>query len=151
RAPDPGRCDRTRMSALPPGSTIGIIGGGQLGRMLAIAAAQLGYRCHIYAPESDSVAAEVAAQFTCAPYEDWERVRSFGQSVDIVTYEFENLPVDALTPITAVVPVHPGFEALRIAQDRLNEKSFMAERGIATAPWRPVASLGDLEAALAEI
>ncbi|MBB5687608.1 5-(carboxyamino)imidazole ribonucleotide synthase [Sphingobium boeckii] len=139
------------MTMLKPGSTIGIIGGGQLGRMLAMAAAQLGYRCHIYAPEADSVAAEVAAEFTCAPYEDWDALKRFGDSVDVVTYEFENLPVDALTPLAAIVPIHPRLSSLTIAQDRLNEKSHMADLGIATAPWRAVSDQASLERALAEI
>ena len=87
------------MKALAPGSTIGIVGGGQLGRMLAIAAAQMGYRCHIYAPESDSVAAEVAADFTCAAYDDMDALMAFAKACDVVTYEFENVPVGPLKVI----------------------------------------------------
>ena len=119
--------------------------------MLAIAAAQLGYRCHIYAPEADSVAAEVAALFTCAAYEDAVSLARFGASVDVVTYEFENLPVAHLAPLVGLVPVHPLFSILEIAQDRLKEKSFMAALGVATAPWRAVDDQAGLEAAVAEI
>lgn len=139
------------MNALKPGSTIGIIGGGQLGRMLAMAAAQLGYRCHIYAPESNSVAAEVAARFTCAPYGDAASLAAFADTVDVVTYEFENLPVSALAPLAERLPVHPGFASLETAQDRLAEKSFMRDLGVRTAPWRAVSDQADLEAAAAEI
>lgn len=136
---------------LKPGSTIGIIGGGQLGRMLAIAAAQLGYRCHVYAPERDSVAAEVSAHFTCAPYEDPASLAAFAAAIDVATYEFENLPVAALAPLSALVPVHPGFVSLETAQDRLAEKRFMADLGVRTAPWRAVSDQTSLEQAVAEI
>jgi 5-(carboxyamino)imidazole ribonucleotide synthase len=136
---------------LKPGSTVGIIGGGQLGRMLAVAAAQLGYRCHIYAPERDSVAAEVSAEFTCAPYEDRASLEAFAAAIDVATYEFENLPVAALAPLAALVPVHPGFASLETAQDRLAEKRFMADLGVRTAPWRAVSDQASLEQAVAEI
>ncbi|MBY8822255.1 5-(carboxyamino)imidazole ribonucleotide synthase [Sphingomonas colocasiae] len=139
------------MNPLKPGSTIGIIGGGQLGRMLAMAAAQLGYRCHIYAPEADSVAAEVAARFTRAPYEDAASLAAFAGAVDVVTYEFENLPVSALAPLADRLPVHPGFASLKTAQDRLAEKTFMRDLGVRTAPWRAVSDQADLAAAAAEI
>src|SRR5690606_11952560 len=99
-----GRCRSTgivaSMTPLPPGSTIGILGGGQLGRMLAIAAAQLGYRCHIYSSDKTSVAADVAAQFTCAADEDIEALGAFADACDVITYEFENVPVAPLTAIS---------------------------------------------------
>jgi len=139
------------MNVLKPGSTIGIIGGGQLGRMLAVAAAQLGYRCHIYAPERDSVAAEVSAHFTCAPYEDRASLERFAAAIDVATYEFENLPVAALAPLSALVPVHPGFASLETAQDRLAEKRFMGDLGVRTAPWHAVSDQASLEQAVAEI
>jgi 5-(carboxyamino)imidazole ribonucleotide synthase len=123
------------MTALPPGSTIGILGGGQLGRMMAIAAAQLGYRCHIYAPEENSVAAEVAAEFTCKAYNDTDALRTFAKSCDVVTYEFENVPVAPLTTIESFVPVRPSLKALEIAQDRVEEKLFIAGIGGTTAPF----------------
>ncbi len=137
------------MSALPPGSRIGILGGGQLGRMLANAASRLGYHCHIFAPEADPPAAEVAAEFTRADYTDAAAMEKFARACDVVTYEFENIPFDPVAKIAALgVPVRPGTEALRISQDRLFEKQFCNDRGIATAPWRKVSSVADLEAAI---
>lgn len=132
------------MAALPPGSMIGILGGGQLGRMLAIAAAQLGYHCHIFAPEADPPAAEVAAKFTRADYTDAVAMEKFAGSCAVVTYEFENIPFDPVAAIAKLVPVRPGTEALRISQDRLFEKDFCNSRGIGTAPYRPVANPADL-------
>ena len=139
------------MSALKPGSTIGIIGGGQLGRMMAVAAAQLGYRCHIYAPEPVSVAAEVAGAFTQAAYDDVGALERFAAEVDVVTYEFENVAVEPLRALTDKVAVHPSLDALAIAQDRLREKAFVTELGGRTAPWAGVNSLEELEAALTRI
>ena len=92
------------MQTLPPGSTIGILGGGQLGRMLSVAAAQLGYRCHIYAPNADSVAAEVSAEFTCAEDDDIASLTGFAESCDVITFEFENVPVDPLHRIASSAP-----------------------------------------------
>ena len=117
------------MTILPPGSTIGILGGGQLGRMMAMAAAQLGYRCHIYAPEADSVAAEVSAEFTCAPYEDAAALLAFAKTCDVVTYEFENVPVAPLKKILGKTALRPGIAPLEIAQDRVREKDFATELG----------------------
>ncbi|WP_120076336.1 5-(carboxyamino)imidazole ribonucleotide synthase [Aurantiacibacter odishensis] len=116
------------MSALPPGSTIGILGGGQLGRMMAMSAAQLGYRCHIYAPEGDNVAAHVAAAYTCAPWHNGDALAAFARDCDVITYEFENVPVGPL----ANVPqdkLAPGTRALEVAQDRVREKRFMQDAG----------------------
>ena len=95
------------MAALPPGSTIGILGGGQLGRMLATAAAQLGYRCHIYAPPGDNVACDVTAAYTVAEYDDLVALKAFAMACDVVTFEFENVPVTPLESITGLVPVYP--------------------------------------------
>lgn len=139
------------MSPLRPGSTIGIIGGGQLGRMLVVAAAQLGYRCHIYAPESDPVAAEVSAAFTQAAYDDAEALARFAAAVDVVTYEFENVPVAPLRVLAGQVPVRPSPDALAIAQDRLAEKSFVAKLGGRTAPWAAVNDRAGLDAAIAQV
>ncbi len=136
---------------LPPLSTIGIIGGGQLGRMLAMAAAQLGYACHIYAPEAQSPAAEVARHWTRAAYDDAAALAHFAASVDIVTYEFENIPAGPITTLAATHAVAPAPRALEIAQDRVAEKSFVDGLGARTAPWAAVDSLADLEAALARI
>src|SRR3546814_4724497 len=113
------------MTALPSGSTIGILGGGQLGRMLAVAAAQLGYRCHIYAPEETSVAAEVSAEWTRASYDDITALRAFAAKVAVVTYEFENIDHAPLAALDEGATVHPSVQALKIAQDREAEKSFV--------------------------
>ncbi len=135
---------------ITPGSTIGILGGGQLGRMIAMAAAQLGYRCHIYAPEADSVAAEVSAQFTQAAWNDAEAMAAFAAACDVITYEFENVPVAALAPIP-VEKLAPGARALEVAQDRLNEKHFVTELGGSPAPFQAVDSDEDLASAIASI
>ncbi|MBE9606779.1 5-(carboxyamino)imidazole ribonucleotide synthase [Acetobacteraceae bacterium H6797] len=140
------------MSApLPPNSTIGILGGGQLGRMTALAAAALGYRCHIYAPEADSPGMQVSAAATVAAYDDAEALKRFAASVDVVTFEFENVPAACLDILAPLVPCRPGVQALRICQDRLLEKKFLAEAGVPVAPWRAVTSEAELEAAVAEI
>ncbi|HWA00621.1 MAG TPA: 5-(carboxyamino)imidazole ribonucleotide synthase [Caulobacterales bacterium] len=140
------------MKALPPGSTIGILGGGQLGRMLAIAAAELGFDVHIYTPEANSPAARVAARTTVAAFDDADALARFASQVDVVTTEFENVPADATRAlVTAGARVHPNPEALAIAQDRVAEKNFFNACGIATAPYAPVDSRADLDAALARI
>jgi hypothetical protein len=123
-----GRDPARRMIA--PGSTIGILGGGQLGRMLAMAAAQLGYRCHVYSPEKDSVAAEVSAKFTCSEWHDRAALSAFAQDCAVVTYEFENVPVAPLGRDPGPGLLAPGTAALReSAQDRLSEKRFVEELG----------------------
>jgi 5-(carboxyamino)imidazole ribonucleotide synthase len=136
---------------LAPGAVIGILGGGQLGRMLALAAARLGLRCHIYEPGADCPAAQVAARTTCAPYEDATALRAFARAVDVVTYEFENVPAEALDLIEAEVPIRPGRRALATSQDRLAEKEFIASLGLAIAPFAGVETDDDLHAALARI
>jgi len=131
---------------IAPGSTIGIVGGGQLGRMLSIAAAQLGYKCHILDPHADGPAAQVAARFTKAAYDDVAALKEFGASVDVATYEFENLPV---APLEALGDkLRPGTRSLAIAQDRATEKEFIEQTGALVAPWRAVATLGEVEAAV---
>jgi 5-(carboxyamino)imidazole ribonucleotide synthase len=134
---------------LSPGACIGIVGGGQLGRMTALAAARLGYRCHVLTPEADSPAAQVAAGATVAAYDDARALGRFAAAVDVVTIEFENLPVEPLRWLAGRVPVHPAPEVLAICQDRLCEKAFLAGIGVPTASWRAVHGLGDLAAALA--
>lgn len=135
---------------IPPGETIGILGGGQLGRMLAMAAAQLGYRCHIFAPEPDSIAAEVSAAFTCADWHDSKAMARFAADCAVVTYEFENVPV---APLAALgdTPLHPHPRALEIAQDRLHEKRFVAGLGGRPAPFVPVDGADALAAAIGAI
>lgn len=139
-----------RDGALAPGATIGILGSGQLGRMLAIAAARLGFTCHIYA-DTTGPAFDVAAASTVGPYEDLGKIRSFAESVDVVTYEFENVPLGAAAAASAVAPVRPGPRALEVAQDRLVEKRFVDELGIRVAPFANIDSLADLESALTTI
>ncbi len=136
---------------LPPGSTIGILGGGQLGRMLAVAAAQLGYKVHIYAPDAESVAAEVTAHHSQAAWDDESRLAAFAAACDIVTFEFENVPVDTVRFLSGHVAIHPGAGALEIAQDRLAEKMFVADLGGRTAPFAAVPDRAALDAALGEI
>lgn len=139
------------MSTIPPGSTIGILGGGQLGRMIAIAAAQLGYRTHIYAPETSGPAADVSPRWTRGAYEDADALAAFADSVDVVTYEFENIDPAAVEVLASHGLVRPGVQALRVAQDRLAEKRFVCDLGGLTAPFAAVESLDDLEEALGQI
>ncbi len=138
-------------SPLPPGAIIGILGGGQLGRMLSVAAARLGYRCHIYEPSPEPPAAQVAYRCTTASYEDAEALAAFAAAVDVVTYEFENVPTAALDLIEAVRPIRPNRRALATSQDRLAEKDFLASLGLGTAPYRAVSSAEDLGAAIEAI
>ena len=139
------------MKTIPPGSTIGILGGGQLGRMIAIAAAQLGYRTHIYAPETSGPAADVSPRWTQGAYEDAAALAAFADSVDVVTYEFENIDPSAVEVLATHGLVRPGAQALRVAQDRLAEKNFVRDLGGLTAPFASVESLDDLEQAIAAI
>jgi len=138
------------MSALPPGSTIGILGGGQLGRMLSIAAARLGFKVHIYS-DTSGPAFDVSAAHTLGPYEDIDRISAWAGEVDIVTYEFENVPLAAAAAAAAVKPVRPGARALEAAQDRLVEKRFVQSLGLAVAPFAPVDDMASLTAALESI
>ena len=131
---------------VPPGSTIGIVGGGQLGRMLAMAAARLGYKCHILDPNPDGPAAQVSARFTRAEYGDVDALREFAASVDVATYEFENLPVASLDALGE--KLRPSTRSLAIAQDRAREKSFIEKTGARVAPWRAVSSLDEVRSAV---
>jgi 5-(carboxyamino)imidazole ribonucleotide synthase len=128
-----------------PGSTIGIVGGGQLGRMIAIAAARLGYKCHVFAPDADCPASHVAAEVTRAEFTDLPALRRFAESVDVATYEFENLPADALAALGD--KLKPGTASLEIAQDRAVEKRFIEANGGRVAKWIEVESDADAEAA----
>lgn len=139
------------MTELAPGATIGILGGGQLGRMLSVAASRLGFRTHIYEPATNPPAADVAHRVTTAPYEDATALRAFAESVDVVTYEFENVPTSALDLIESLRPIRPNRRALAVSQERLAEKGFLTEIGLTTAPYAPVSDMADLQAALARI
>lgn len=135
------------MTPLPPGSTIGILGSGQLGRMLAIAAAEMGYHTHIYSPDMDAPAYEVAKRFTVSSYTNAEALERFAGSVDVVTYEFENIETTALATIPSLHKILPGIDVLRATQHRVLEKQTLHKLGVATAPFVAVKSLDDLRAA----
>lgn len=137
--------------ALAPGGTIGILGGGQLGRMIAVAAARLGLHVHVYCPDPASPAFEVSATRTVAAYEDEVALAAFAGAVDVVTYEFENVPERTAAVLAGLVPVRPGPRSLAICQDRLAEKTFLSELGIPVAGFKAVDSAADLEAAAREI
>ncbi len=139
------------MPPLPQHSTIGIIGGGQLGRFSALAAASLGYRAHIFTPEPGSPAAQVTPLATIAAYDDEAALTAFAQSVDLVTFEFENIPAASLALLSSLKPVHPSAKILEISQDRLAEKTFLNAAGAPTAPYAAVASEADLTAAIAKL
>ena len=136
------------MTALPPGSTIGILGGGQLGRMLALAAARLGLKTHIFAPEADSPAFDVSGTRTIASYDDEAALTAFAQAIDVATYEFENIPSKTVEFLAKTVPVRPGAKALACAQDRMNEKTLARQLGALTADFAQIDSLKDLEKVL---
>jgi 5-(carboxyamino)imidazole ribonucleotide synthase len=136
---------------LEPGAVIGILGGGQLGRMLSVAASRLGFRTHIFEPGAHPPAADVAHEVTTAGYEDLAALRAFAASVDVITYEFENVPTAALDALEALRPIRPNRRALAVSQDRIAEKDFLTGLGLVCAPYAAVGSLGDLEAALAKI
>jgi 5-(carboxyamino)imidazole ribonucleotide synthase len=137
--------------ALPPGSTIGILGGGQLGRMLALAAAPLGLKCHIFAPEAHSPAFQVSAARTVADYLDENALAGFADAVDAVTYEFENVPARTVEILEARVAVRPGSKALAVAQDRIKEKILARELGAMTAEFAAVNSLDGLRGAVQRV
>jgi 5-(carboxyamino)imidazole ribonucleotide synthase len=134
---------------LPPGSTIGILGGGQLGRMTALAAARLGYRCIVYAPEEHSIAGDVAAGHVSGAYDDGAALARFAAQVDVITYEFENVPEAAVTACEALKPVRPGVKPIHVAQHRRREKEFFQKLGIGTADYQPIASDADIASATA--
>jgi 5-(carboxyamino)imidazole ribonucleotide synthase len=129
---------------LAPGATIGILGAGQLGRMLAMAAARLGLRSHLFAPEAEAPAFDVASARTIGAYEDENALARFAEAVDVVTYEFENVPTACVDFLSALRPVRPGVRALSLTQDRLIEKSFLRKLGLATAPFMAVEDAGAL-------
>ncbi|MBC6442737.1 MAG: 5-(carboxyamino)imidazole ribonucleotide synthase [Rhodobacteraceae bacterium] len=133
---------------LAPGSVIGILGGGQLGRMLSVAASRLGFKICIYEPGSDCPASHVANAHVQKPYDDAEALQAFAEAVDIVTYEFENIPPAALDLVEMLCPIHPNRDALRISQDRILEKDFLTDLGMSCAPYANVESGADLAAAV---
>ncbi len=135
---------------LQPGACIGILGGGQLGRMLSVAASRLGLRCHIYDPGANPPAGHVAEKVTTADWDDEAALRAFAASVDVITYEFENIPTATLDLLESLRPVHPNRRALAISQDRLSEKDFLTGLGLTTAPYRDIPDLAALDEALGQ-
>jgi 5-(carboxyamino)imidazole ribonucleotide synthase len=138
-------------AVLAPGATIGILGGGQLGRMTATAAAQLGYRCHVFCQSPDEPAAQVAHQTTVAAFDDTDALDRFAAAIDVATLEFENIPLASVENLEAHVAVRPNSTALAIAQDRVKEKDFVTTTGVPTAPFRAITNSGELAGALAEL
>ncbi|MCP4934860.1 MAG: 5-(carboxyamino)imidazole ribonucleotide synthase [bacterium] len=137
-------------ASLNPGSTIGILGGGQLGRMLAQAAARIGLHAHIYCPNPEAPAFEVASAQTIATFDDREALQKFARSVDVVTFEFENIPLEAADLVSEQVPLYPNRKALEISQDRGVEKAFIKQLGLNVADWWPIDSADDLANALTQ-
>lgn len=138
-------------TAVADGGVIGILGGGQLGLMLAQAAKELGFCCHIYCPDPDSPAFAVADGFVVAAYEDQAALEDFARQSDVITYEFENVPAETVAVLAALAPVRPDRRALETAQDRLKEKQFLNDLGLATAPYAAVDGRDELEAAVARL
>lgn len=136
---------------IPPGSTIGILGGGQLGRMLGLAAAQLGYRVHVFAPEASGPATEVAAEWTQGRFEDADAMRAFAARIDVATYEFENVDPHAVSYLAGRVLVRPSALSLDVSRYRPNEKELVAGLGGRTAAWAPVDGLDGLRAAVEQV
>jgi len=134
-----------------PGAALGVLGSGQLGKMFAMAAARLGYRVHVFAPDADAPAGDASYRQTFASFEDEEAVAAFAQTVDVVTFEFENIPIIAAETAARFAPVRPTGRALHIAQDRLREKRFLQEAGVACTPFAEVTSAEDLDHALDQI
>lgn len=136
---------------VPPGSVVGVLGSGQLGRMFALAARRMGYRVHTYSPEEDSPTGHVADVEVSAAYDDLDRLREFARGLDVLTFEFENVPRAALDALESIVPVRPGAEALWVSQNREREKDFLRKVNVPLAPWAAVRTSSDLAAALSSV
>ncbi len=137
--------------SIMPGATLGVLGSGQLGRMFALSARSLGYRVRTFSPDADTPTGQVADGEVAAAYDDLDAVREFARSVDVITFEFENVPAATAAAAAEAVPVRPSGDVLHIAQNRRREKEFLLQHGFPCAPFRLVTSLGELEAALADI
>ena len=148
--PAPGGFDG-RERVIGPGSALGVLGSGQLGRMFAIAARRMGYRVHTFSPEDDTPTGQVADVEVTASYDDLDALRAFARHVDVVTFEFENVPIEAIDAIEALAPVRPSGVALHTAQQRAREKTFLADRGFPTAPFARASTLDELRAAVASV
>ncbi|QOV89952.1 5-(carboxyamino)imidazole ribonucleotide synthase [Humisphaera borealis] len=138
-------------SPILPGSTVGVLGSGQLGRMFAIAARQMGYRVHTFSPDSDTPTGQVADKEIVAAYDDLDAVRDFARNVQVVTFEFENVPFATATAAAEIVPVRPGGLVLHTTQHRLREKTALAKAGFPVTPFRAVRTIADLHTAIAEL
>ena len=136
---------------IAPGAALGLLGGGQLGRMFAMAARRMGYRVHAFSPEDDSPAGQVADLEVTASYEDLDALRAFARGVEVVTFEFENVPTEAIDAVEALAPVRPSAVALHMAQQRAREKTFLADRGVPTASFAPAESFEELWDAVARV
>ena len=134
-----------------PGAALGLLGGGQLGRMFAMAARRMGYRVHTFSPQDDSPAAQIADVEVTAPYADLDALRTFARGVDVVTFEFENIPTEAIDAVEALAPVRPSGIALHISQQRAREKTFLADRGVPTVPFASAESFDELWDAVARV
>ncbi len=141
------RAKTSRTAPILPGAAIGVLGGGQLGRMFALAARELGYRIIVYSPDNDSPAGQIGDREFSHAYEDLGKIREFARSVDVVTFEFENVPSATTAAAAELVPVRPDGQVLHVAQNRLREKTFLHENGFPVTPFRRIGSRGDLEAA----
>jgi len=139
------------INPLPSGATIGILGGGQLGRMLSVAASRLGLKTCIFEPGANCPASHVANEHMQAGYDDIDALKAFAEKCDIITYEFENIPTDALDAIEAITTIHPNREALATSQDRFFEKNFLTRIGLQTAPYAAVEDAGTLQQAIDQI
>ncbi len=136
---------------IAPGAALGVLGGGQLGRMFAIAARRMGYRVHTFSPGDDTPTGQVADVEVTASYEDLDALRAFARQVEVVTFEFENVPIEAIDAIEEHAPVRPSGAALHTAQQRAREKTFLADRGIPTVPFMAAATLDELWTAVAQV
>src|SRR5210317_1220408 len=134
-----------------PGSTIGILGGGQLGRMFTIAARTMGYEVIVLDPDSDSPAGKLASEHICASYDDQSSLDYMAKNCETITTEFENVPAATLEALAATCPVRPGAQAVKIAQDRIHEKTFLQQNGIPTAPFTVIHTLEDLQQGVANV
>jgi 5-(carboxyamino)imidazole ribonucleotide synthase len=139
------------VDVLAPNATIGILGGGQLGRMLSVAASRLGFKTHIFEPAANPPAGHVADVITTASYEDEVALKAFAASVDVITYEFENVPTSALDLLESIKPIRPNRRALAVSQDRITEKEFLVDLGLTVAPFAAVDTAADLDKALSDI
>ena len=136
---------------IAPGAALGLLGGGQLGRMFAMAARRMGYRVHTFSPEDDSPAGQAADLEVTASYEDLDALRAFARGVEVVTFEFENVPTEAIDAVEALARVRPSAVALHLAQQRAREKTFLADRGVPTAPFASAESFEELWDAVAHV